>query len=108
MLEKIPSFLRIQQDQNTQNTITNGNWEVRSKRILAVVGTNIVLQYGTTAEYGRLQYLADAHNFNKMLGITDEEYNELYVVHDPELSQGNISGDDLVLGQQLTDTPASS
>lgn len=108
MLEKIPSFLRSQQDQSTQNLITNGNWEVRSKRILAVVGTNIILQYGTTAEYGRLQYLADAHNFNKMLGITDEEYNELYVVHNPELSQGNISGDDLGLAQQLTDTPTGS
>jgi hypothetical protein len=79
MLEKIPSFLRSQQDQNTQNLITNGNWEVRSKRILAVVGTNIILQFGSTKEYGRLQYLADAHNFNKMLGITDEEYNDLYV-----------------------------
>ena len=79
MLKKIPSFLRIQQDRNTQNTITNSNWEVRKDRILAVVGTNIILQYGSTNEKGRLQYIADAHNFNKMLGITDEEYNDLYV-----------------------------
>lgn len=79
MLKKIPSFLRSQQDQYTQNLITNSNWEVRKNRILAVVGTNIVLQYGSTNEEGCLQYIADAHNFNKMLGITDEEYNKLYV-----------------------------
>ena len=86
MVEKIPSFLRSQQDQYTQNLITNNNWEVRRERILAVVGTNIILLYGSINEKGRLQYLADAHNFNKMLGITDKEYNDLYVVHNPELS----------------------
>lgn len=79
MLKQIPSFLRSQQDQHTRETITNGNWEVRKDRVLAVVGTNIILLYGSINEKGYIKYLADAHNFNKMLGITDEEYNKLYV-----------------------------
>lgn len=73
----IPIFIRSQQDQSTIDKITKGHWELRAGRILAVKGTNIVLIYGTLNEGPYHQSLADQHNINIMMGMTDEEYNQI-------------------------------
>lgn len=73
----IPDFTRSRQDQSTIDKITKGYWELRAGRILAIKGTNIVLVYGTLNEGPYHQSLADQHNINLMMGMTDEEYNNI-------------------------------
>lgn len=72
---KIPNFIRSQHDSSTINKILNSDWEVRSNRILAVKDSNIVLLYGVTTEGPGFETIARLHNENRLLGMSDEEYN---------------------------------
>lgn len=75
---RIPKFTSIAQDQYTQDKINKGHWELRSGRILAVKGTNIILKYGTVSEADKFRFIADQHNINLLMGITDSEYNKAW------------------------------
>lgn len=72
----IPSFIRANQPPDAQEKIRKQQWEVRDGRILAVKGTGIVLLYGSTKEVKWLTELANQHNINILIGITDEDYNK--------------------------------
>lgn len=72
----IPSFIRANQPHDAQEKIRKHQWEIRNGRILAVKGTGIVLLYGSTKEVKWLTELANQHNINILVGISDDDYNK--------------------------------
>lgn len=71
----IPNFTKYK-DKDSSNRINNTPWEVRNKRTLYVCNSNMALLYGTVNQEEYLHSLADAHNFNLLMGITDADYNK--------------------------------
>lgn len=83
---KLPIFK--QNPYYSRIVIESGQWEVRNDRILAVKGTNVVLLWGAASGKDKelLEYYANTHNGNLLLGMSDEDFNKslTHIAHDPK------------------------
>ena len=75
---KIPTFSVA--THKGHKLINSSEWEVRKRRMLCVKGTDITLCWGSTSEFDKLSTIAEIHNGNLLLGITDKEYNESLII----------------------------
>lgn len=70
----IPKYYNEHSSVNTVAFIRENEWAVISAK-LCIKDSNMVLQFGSFADVPRYEAIAEQHNANLLMGVSDEDYN---------------------------------